>query len=146
MVQPQWTQPVQPMADWSGASAAGGPQDYQQMHHHTDQQAAALYHQQQYMHIPFQDTANPMMIPIGSHPDYMTQPPLVHHHGHQAMTQITHATMPIMATQQYIPPAAHKPEYYGRGFSRYERIIAGYNFIFFQLLKDLLEGNRLDFR
>ena len=95
-------------------------------------QAAALYHQQQYMHIPFQDTANPtMMIPIGSHPDYMTQPPLVHHHGHQAMTQITHATMPIMASQQYIPPAAHKPEYYGRGFSRYERIITGYNFIFF---------------
>ena len=38
MVQPQWTQPVQPMADWSGAAAAGGPQDYQQMHHHTDQQ------------------------------------------------------------------------------------------------------------
>ena len=120
MVQPQWTQPVQPMADWSGAAAAAAaaaPEVYHQMHNHAAQQSAAMY-DQQYMHIPFQDTANPMMIPIGSHPDYMTHPPLVHHHGHQAMTQITHATMPIMASQQYIPPASHKPDYYGRGFSR----------------------------
>ena len=64
MVQPQWTQPVQPMGDWSGAAAA--PEVYHQMHNHTAaQQSPAMYDQQQYMHIPFQDTANPMMIPIG---------------------------------------------------------------------------------
>lgn len=63
-------------------------------------------------HIPYQEPSNPLMIPIGSHPDYMTHPPLVHHGHHQAMTNITHATMPIMATQQYIPPAP-KDSYYG---------------------------------
>ena len=64
MVQPQWTQPVQPMGDWSGAAAT--PEVYHQMHNHTAaQQSPAMYDQQQYMHIPFQDTANPMMIPIG---------------------------------------------------------------------------------
>ena len=106
------------MQDWSGQADHGASNDY--------------YHPQPaaFMHIPFQDTSNPLMIPIGSHPDYLTHPPLVHHHGHhQALTQITHATMPIMATQQYIPPAAapkaaEQNSYYGRGFSRYDTNIS----------------------
>ena len=48
----------------SGGAAA--PEVYHQMHNHSAaQQSPAMYDQQQYMHIPFQDTANPMMIPIG---------------------------------------------------------------------------------
>ena len=105
-----------PQSDWSTHTLAAAAVEQQA----NDQYQQSLY-QQQFMHIPFQDTANQMMIPIASHTDYMTQPSLhqVHHgHPHQAMTQITHATMPIMATQQYIPPAPKENNYYGRGFSR----------------------------
>ena len=98
---------------WDNSTAAMG-WTAQPMTEWTNEQSPDYYsqHSQQYMHIPYQDPSNPMMIPIGSHPEYMTHPPLVHH-GHQAMTQITHATMPIMATQQYIPPAPKDNNYYG---------------------------------
>ena len=76
----------QPMTDWSAAP------DY---HHHP-----------QYVHIPYQEPASPMMIPMGQ--EYLAHPPLVQHTHPQAMTQITHATMPIMATQQYIPPVQNR--------------------------------------
>ena len=95
-----WT--AQPMTEWS------------------NEQSQQDYYSQQYMHIPYQEPSNPMMIPMGSHPEYMTHPPLVHH-GHQAMTQITHATMPIMATQQYIPPAPKDNNYYGSNNSSSSR-------------------------
>ena len=82
----------------------GDPQDGSGWQHttHLSHQPAAIYsHHQQFVPIPaYQE------------PPMLHQPteyiPIHHQSHHQAMTQITHATpqhaMPIMATQQYIPP------------------------------------------
>ena len=117
----QDSQPAQPMVighwDNSQTAAMGWGQPQPMTEWSNDQNPD--YYSQQYMHIPYQEPSNPY-IPMGSHPEYMTHPPLVHH-GHQAMTQITHATMPIMATQQYIPPAPKDQNYYGSQNRSYNR-------------------------
>ena len=90
---------------------------------------------QQFMQIPFQNQAaaappQPLVIPM-QQPDFMAAQPhlATMHHPHGALTQITHTqhSVPIMATQQFVPSSGSRnignggsssDPYYGRGYSR----------------------------